>query len=144
MSDSCGIFFVDLPGVYTLNKNLGDIHDRDPTGVLKWADQVEGVIARPDGAVSSDESDEGEDETRKRNGGFDRIEEEAGPGMSLERYLPKEAQLLAKMRPSLTPSEESAAVADSRGSDREKGGIKLKEKRLDARLWRRNGGPSER
>ena len=44
MSDSCGIFFVALPGVYTLNKNLGDIHDRDPTGVLKWADVVEGVI----------------------------------------------------------------------------------------------------
>ena len=35
MSDSCGIFFVNLPGVYTLNKNLADIHDRDPTGVLK-------------------------------------------------------------------------------------------------------------
>ena len=43
------------------------------------------------------------------------------------------------MRPSLTPSEESAAVADSRGSDREKGGIKFKEKRLDARLWRYKG-----
>ena len=27
MSDSCGIFFVNLPGVYTLNKNLCDIHD---------------------------------------------------------------------------------------------------------------------
>ena len=40
MSDSCGIFFVDLPGVYTLNKNLADIHDRDHTGVLKWVDPV--------------------------------------------------------------------------------------------------------
>ena len=44
MSDSCGIFFVNLPGVYTLNKNLADIHDRDHTGVLKWVDQVEDVI----------------------------------------------------------------------------------------------------
>ena len=44
MSDSCGIFFVDLPGVYTLNKKLADIHDRDHTGVLKWVDQVEDVI----------------------------------------------------------------------------------------------------
>ena len=43
------------------------------------------------------------------------------------------------MRPSLTPSEQSSAVADSRGSDRERGGIKFKEKRLDARLWRCKG-----
>ena len=43
MSDSCGIFFVDLPGVYSLNKNLGDMHGRDVAGVLKWADQWEDV-----------------------------------------------------------------------------------------------------
>ena len=164
MSDSCGIFFVYLPGVYTLNKNLGDIHEKNPTGVLMWADTWEGVIEDADdedvvdpahGAVSvtSDESDEGEDQTRKQNGGFDRIDDNAGPGQSLTTYLPKGAQLFAKMSPSLTPSEGSAAVADSRGRscgpsltppDRDKGGIKLKEKRLDARLWRYNGGPSER
>ena len=40
MSDSCGIFFVDVPGVYTLNKNLDDIHDRDQTGVLARAEPV--------------------------------------------------------------------------------------------------------
>ena len=40
MSDSCGILFVDLPGVYTLNKNLADIHERDPIGVLKWVYSV--------------------------------------------------------------------------------------------------------
>ena len=34
MSGSQGIFFVNLPGVYTLNKNLDDIHDRGPTGIL--------------------------------------------------------------------------------------------------------------
>ena len=147
MSDSCGIFFVDLPGVYTLNKNLGDMHARDFTGVLKWADQWEDGIedaveddedvvdpAHGEVAVTSDESDEGEDQTRKQNGGFDRIDDNAGPGQSLTTYLPKEDSLVAKMRPSLTPSEESAAVADPRGSDREKGGIKFKEKRLDARL----------
>ena len=61
----------------------------------------EDVVAPADGAVAepSDESDEGEDETRKRNGGFDRIDDNAGPGMSLDKYLPKEAQLLAKNRP---------------------------------------------
>ena len=76
---------------------------------------------------------------RKQNGGFDRIHDNACPGMSLDKYLPKEDTLVAKMRPSLTPSNESAAVADPRGSDRQKGGIKLKEKRLDARLWRYKG-----
>ena len=34
MSDSQGIFFVNLPGVYTLHKNIDDIHDMDPTGIL--------------------------------------------------------------------------------------------------------------
>ena len=34
MSDSQGIFFVNLPGVYTLSKNLGHLHDRDETGIL--------------------------------------------------------------------------------------------------------------
>ena len=62
----------------------------------------------PDGAVAetSDDSDEGEDESRKRNEGFDRIDENAGPGMPLTTFLPKEDTLVAKMRPSLTPSEE--------------------------------------
>ena len=40
MSDSQGIFFVNLPGVYTLNKKLADIHDRDPTGVLARTEPV--------------------------------------------------------------------------------------------------------
>ena len=37
MSDSCGIFFVGLPGVYALNKNISDLHDQNIYGVLKWA-----------------------------------------------------------------------------------------------------------
>ena len=41
MSDSQGIFFVNLPGVYTLNKNLGDIHDNDQTGVLARAESMD-------------------------------------------------------------------------------------------------------
>ena len=51
MRDSCGIFCVALPGVYTLNKNLGDIHDRDPTGVLARGEPVvsgEPCISRKD------------------------------------------------------------------------------------------------
>ena len=34
MSDSCGIFFVNLPGVYTLTKSLRDIHGDNVTGIL--------------------------------------------------------------------------------------------------------------
>ena len=42
MSDSCGILFVDLPGMYTLTKSLRDIHAKDLTGILargekRWA-----------------------------------------------------------------------------------------------------------
>ena len=76
---------------------------------------------------------------RKENGGFDRIHDNAGPGKSLTTYLPKEDSLVEELRPSLTPSDASAAVADPRGGDRQRGNIKLKEKRLDARLWRYKG-----
>ena len=75
MSDSQGIFFVNLPGVYTLNKNLGDIHDRDQTGVLARAEPVaaedsavagqrqrEGVSAV---AGQGEDSDESEDDSLK-------------------------------------------------------------------------------
>ena len=93
MTDSCGIFFVNLPGVYTLNKNLDDIHDRDQTGVLARAEPVtaedsavagqrqrEGVSAV---AGQSEDSDESADDLPKRLPVFDRIEENAGPGMRL-------------------------------------------------------------
>ena len=42
MSDSCGIFFVNTPGVYTLANGLHDLHDRDQTGVLSWGVEVKG------------------------------------------------------------------------------------------------------
>ena len=42
MSDSCGIFLVNLPSVYTLTKSLRDIHADNATGMLtrgekRWA-----------------------------------------------------------------------------------------------------------
>ena len=55
MSDSCGIFFVGLPGVYTLNKNIHDLHDKNIRGVLfradKWDDEdtVAPVAVEDDG-----------------------------------------------------------------------------------------------
>ena len=141
MTDSCGIFFVNLPGMYTLNMNLCDILDRDQTGVLARAEPV----AADDSAVAGqgEDSDESEDDSPKRLPIFDRIEENAGPGMRLGMHLPKDLNLRAKFSASLTPSDDSAAVAATQ-NDRKVDGIKFKEKRLDARIWRYNGGPSER
>ena len=103
MSDSCGIFFVGLPGVYTQNKNIYDLHDKHIRGVLFRAHTVAPVTVEDDGdsadAELCDDSYEGEALIRKENGGFDRIDDNAGPGQSLTTYLPKEDSLMAKMRP---------------------------------------------
>ena len=160
MSDSCGIFFVGLPGVYTLNKNIHDLHDNHIHGVLfradKWDDEdtVAPVAVEDDGDVAPpahsadaelcDDSDAGEDLIRKQNEGFDRIDDNAGPGQSLTTYLPEEESLAAKMRPSLTPSEESSAVADNHESGRKGDCIEFREKRLDAITWRYKGGHQKR
>jgi len=148
MSDLCGIFFVNVPGVYTLNKNLDDIHDRDQTGVLARAEPVaadDSAVAgqgesEDDSAVAGlgEDSDESEDDSLKRHGGFDSIQEEAGPGNRLETYLPKRTDLTANFSESLTLSKRSAAVAATH-NDRKVDGIKFKEKRLDAGIWRCKG-----
>ena len=123
--------FVNLPGMYTLAKKLGDLHDRDPTGVL-----TRGLPAGADSAVAE----------TGRGAGYDRIEANGGPGMPLKTYLPKQDDLSAeledakaKLSPSLTPSTESAAVAASPERDRKAGSIKLREKRLDSDIWRCDG-----
>ena len=96
MSDSCDIFFVNLPGMYTLDKKLGDLHNRDPTGVL-----ARGLRVGASAAVAE----------TFRSGGYDLIEANGGPGMPLKTYLPKQNDLAAeledakaKLTPSLTPS----------------------------------------
>ena len=86
--------------------------------------------------------------------GFDTIDPQGGPGMPLTTYLPKRSVLIAKLEPSLTPSQASAAaVAEQckgkgKGEDEGKGKgkdatlrtcIRMKEKRLDADLWRCDG-----
>ena len=64
--------------------------------------------------------------------------------MPLRIYLPKKATLTTKFSESLTPSESSrpshlsAAISYPR-KDRKVDGIKFKEKRLDARIWRCEG-----
>ena len=103
MTDSCGIFFVNLPGVYTLSKNLDHLHDRDETGILARGIPVgslDSVVLGEDDSDDSAVADTGEDtdesedsrlykKKKKKNGCFDSIEEEAGPGMRLGNYLPK-------------------------------------------------------
>ena len=146
MSDSQGIFFVNLPGVYTLSKNLGHLHDRDETGILARGEDLcedfedgGAEAAAVDSAVAEtgEGSGESEDDAPKPFGGFDRIEEDAGPGMRLERYLPKSANLTEKFSASLTPTPLAAVAAPNK--DRKNDGIRFKEKRLSAKIWRCKG-----
>ena len=116
-------FFVNTPGVYTLARGPDDLHSVDQTGLLARVPEIAAVA--------------GDGEER-----YDRIEKEGGPGMPLEAYLPK-AQLdfKEKWSPSLTPSEASIAVAASLSDTmaRKSVGIKIREKRLDANIWRCKG-----
>ena len=154
MTDSCGIFFVNLPGVYTLSKNLDHLHDRDATGILARGEPVasgEPVVlgedfedggeeaAAVDSAVAEtgEDSGEREDDAPKPFGGFDRIEEEAGPGQRLECYLPPKAILIEKFSESLTPTPLAAVAAPNK--DRKNDGIRFREKRLKAKIWRYKG-----
>ena len=64
--------------------------------------------------------------------------------MPLETYLPEKAALTTKFSESLTPSESSrpshpSAAISYPHKDRKVDGIKFKEKRLDARIWRCEG-----
>ncbi len=132
MSDSCGIFFVNCPGDYQLHKGLGDLHADSETGILHLSQS----------AVAGEDVE----------GGFDRIDPDGGPGMSLTTYLPKwEKDLRRKFEPSLTPSEASQLAvqemnAKGKGKaqalefqQRQRTCIKVREKRLQAKLWRCNG-----
>ena len=88
MSDSCGMFFINMPGEYTLAKGMEDLH-AEPGGILHKAAP----------AVAGAEVDDG----------FDRIDPSGGPGMSFETFLPKnESNLLRKLQPSLEPSPASS------------------------------------
>ena len=77
--------------MYTLTKGLGDLHDRDLTGVL----------ARGLPLSEDDPTEPAVAETRKD---YDRIEKDGGQGMPLNTYHPKaEQDLKAMLSPSLTP-----------------------------------------
>ena len=107
MSGSCGIFFVDLPGVYTLFKNLGDNHDRHATGILaRGRAACDSAVADtvkdgddPTTSETGEDFDDSEDEPPDRYGGFGSIQENAGPGMRLVTYLPNDMDLRDKFGP---------------------------------------------
>ena len=130
MSDSCVVLFVNLPAEYRLYHGLDCLHARDETGLFHKS--------RP--AVAG----------RHKDARYDRIEQQAGPGMPLKTYLPKGDTVTnweTKIRPFLTPSSESADVVqrytdlqaqqhrnftrDSVGPDF----LRMKEKRLDLNKW---------
>ena len=123
MSDSCGIFFLDMPGDYSLYKTLDDLNAERPDGILTKAQPV--------------------DDTVKIEHGFVRCAPNGGPGQPLVTYLNKKKSLHSKIEPTLTPSEKSiAAVEKANGKGKGKGGMtvfKIHEKRLLADLWRFQG-----
>ena len=123
MPDSCGIFFVNTPGMYTLKKGLVDLHDENRSGILARAMPLR-LDHAPGPAVADKEDD------------FDRIEANGGPGMPLKTYLPKAEQDQGKkLLPSLTQSNASAAVAATAARSRVAGCLKVKEKRLNIETW---------
>ena len=88
----------------------------------------------PKTSEAGEDFGDSEDERPDRVGGFDSIEENAGPGMRLETYLPKGKNWSATFKASLTQSHSLAAVAATH-CDRKTSGIELKQKRLDMRIW---------
>ena len=124
MSDSCGMFFINMPGEYTLAKGMEDLH-AEPGGILHKAAP----------AVAGAEVDDG----------FDRIDPSGGPGMSFETFLPKnESNLRRKLLPSLEPSPASSDATAEGANDAGRDAsmrtcIRIREMRLPAALWRCEG-----
>ena len=115
MSDYCAIFFINTPGIYNLQKGDSDLHDNDSSGIqYTQAPAVAGAVEQ---------------------GGFDLIEENAGPGMSVNKFLPKGSLAWESIRASLQPSEQSKLLQ----SDNDGQCLKVREKRLAATLWKYEG-----
>ena len=131
MSDSCGIFFVNLPGEYKLHHGLSCLHTADDTGLFYNSGPA--VAGRLDGQA------------------YDRIDKNTGPGKPLSTYVPKGkdtdvANWDAKIRPFLTPCAKSADLVEQYGkiklekkqykrSDVEPNFLRMKEKRLELTHW---------
>jgi hypothetical protein len=122
MSDSCGMFFLNMPGEYALCKGLGDLHDDDESGILTRA--LPAVAGAP------------------REHGFDRCAVNGGPGQILAAYLPKQTDSKTKLAPTLTLSASARHAVAAMGKGKGEGTrqcFKVREKRLSADLWRCDG-----
>ena len=135
MADSCGMFLLNKPCEVTLCAGLPMLHEKGEDGIA-WNGKAgyHGVSVTP--------------------GGFDVYDAVAGPGQALDTYLPKAADRIGKIEPSLTHMElpaptPNAAVAvaaaeqkDSTGTEelrRTRPFLKIREKRLEAKLWKYQG-----
>ena len=124
MADSCGIFVINKPCVVSLSVGLNRLHSNDESGVLWESHEPYTDAVTP--------------------GNFSVFEQAAGPGMPLETYLPKAADLVEKLFHFLAPSsavagQSSTAVAGQRKERNERSQLKVNEKRLEAELWKYNG-----
>ena len=134
MADSCGIFVINKPCVVSLSVGLNRLHSNDESGVLWESDEPYTDAVTP--------------------GNFSVFELHSGPGMSLATFLPKAADLVEKLKPSLEAADVSAvagqsssavagqsstAVAGQRKERNERSHLKVKEKRLEAELWKYKG-----
>lgn len=123
MSDSCGIFCVNMPGEYELCKDLWDLLREDERGILVRAEPA--VAGAP------------------KEHGFDRCAINGGPGQPLPMYLPKAEKYLAnQLTDTLTPSAASEAAVAAKGAGKGQRNVqclRVREKRLSADLWRCDG-----
>ena len=136
-ADSCGIFCLGKLGEYQLKVGLPAIHEHDKMGFL-W---VPSLFGR---SLSSAVA--GDDEEGVQSGPYHVHEASGGPGQSMAVYLPKKAEFVEKLTPTLSPSKESAVVtalaAKTEGKGKGTSGnrvLKMQEKRLDVNLWRLDG-----
>ena len=88
MSYSCGIFFADVPRVYTLTKKVGNHPDRDSTGVLARGEPVDDDVPAVDEDEVSASAETGEYSPKYDGGYVDRIDVVGGPGLPLETLFP--------------------------------------------------------
>jgi hypothetical protein len=124
MSDSQGIFLINKKATIELHVGLECLHAGDPNGI-GWDTGGMNLLCH-----------------------YDVWPPNSGPGQTLATYLPKSANYVDKVGPSLAPTYRKealmAAVADTGDTKGDKEGkspahvrphLKIREKRLDPELW---------
>ena len=118
--DSCGIFFINRPGLYQLNKGLYYLHADSPLGIYWDKDANDAAVAanKPHGT-----------------GDFVVMDED-GPGFPFKHYLPSGDDLYPAVRETLTPTlkDENELVRLAKAGSL----WKIKEKRLGLKEFKFN------